>query len=1397
MTRISIPPREIPDTCKEAVVDGLLNNLAARTAGVGEFCRTVIGARPSGVIVSGFIVPRPLEERDGDEEANPMRISAHGLDFQIGTHHRDVPIEVKVGGSIYLRIMPDAIEVAPGGALYPRFPVLPEARASLRQRIRDGLTALRAELNVQGAAVYRHPDWANRSSEIRRAAHAALGIPFDEGRDAAPVEAVPDDSNDVPDVDAAGEGEGGDAEGSVALTAELPPDSISEPINPPEKWIRLDLELPGFEFTANNHEQAAKSATDALKIAIEARLAQWFDLNDPTSFGRLWGYRRNQKIRPSDLRNWEAYLGRARADLRRVVPDFDLRWTVSVSPDALHTDRLTVHVAIENWTPLPSKVTFKELECSLFQVGVSVAVPKNVLKRLTLERVKPSYRYNAYLHYPALGFNGGVRLVEDVSRDLLVTTWTPRYVLPRIQPREVGVELRFDSLATREGLHALAPVIPAYDTWLSGARSTPIDRGALGMLGTAERQAEEQKLAADVAAWEAERDAIGRGLRLLLESANHWSGPGQQADERGIPFEAWSAMNAAMVRVGSGKYDSWRLFQAAFILAMVPTFASRLPAFHHYFRGSAAEEANAVTLLYFATGGGKSEAFMGLLLFVGLLDRLRGKERGISALMRYPLRLLTLQQARRTMSVLAAGELERRRRGHPGEPFSLGYWVGGANTPNWHSSPGVRDVWELSAKPVSEEPTVLGQAPYANAREQWLKLEQCPFCRSESHPMALRRAPAAHGGVLGHYCSNPECEWNRQHPTPTPLPFYIVDEDIYGKAPTVLLGTVDKLAVIGQSFRTIRAVFGMFGFAPFRNPTTGMLVNAVSRDDWLAAESRGHEKLFPAFAGGTHAFFDPFPSLLIQDEAHLLEESLGTFAGLFESALEAALEELSPTLGSDLCREPVTGARRRIKVVAASATVSEPQRQMRNLYQRDTTIQFPYPGPDLYTSFYSVPRLPDEADPANAARLALEDIEVKAHGARTYAAIVTNGHRHTMAMAAVLGQYHLLITELYEDLRSEDEAAEARARSALIEWLSPSPLYARFREALKTCTADQLLSLIDLHRIALTYVTNKKGGDQVIDTERMQFDKLHQKAGRMGQSLRTELISGAVSASQIQSIVRAAEKRVPKGEAFPELSPRLRSIIATSAVSHGVDVEEFNAMFFAGLPSDIAEYIQASSRVGRTHAGFSLLVPVPQRSRDRFVVEIFDIFHRFLERMVLPAAIDRWAEKAIQRVIPSAMQEYLCGVTRFLEIAAADANDKGHVPPFARTEEVLLYLEDPTNRDRLVAFVVRALGLTVRPPPEGAAYYENTVRSAILNYKRDMQVPSNRTTLFRNFFEQVNASLRPMTSLRDVDRPGWIHESSTDASHRSARRGETHDVMTFIQRGVGRELEADVTADEE
>ena len=147
-------------------------------------------------------------------------------------------------------------------------------------------------------------------------------------------------------------------------------------------------------------------------------------------------------------------------------------------------------------------------------------------------------------------------------------------------------------------------------------------------------------------------------------------------------------------------------------------------------------------------------------------------------------------------------------------------------------------------------------------------------------------------------------------------------------------------------------------------------------------------------------------------------------------------------------------------------------------------------------------------------------------------------------------------------------------------------------------------------------------------------------------------------------------RTTPAGGRFPPLGEALRNIVATSAISHGVDVDKFNAMFFAGLPADIAEYIQASSRVGRTHVGFSLLVPTPHSRRDRYVVETHDQFHRFLERMIPPPAVQRWADRAIRRMIPSIVQAYLCAVVEQEDFAAAADGTKGNARHFTTAAAV-------------------------------------------------------------------------------------------------------------------------------
>lgn len=1394
MTVKCLDPREIHDAYKEAVVDSLLNNLSARVSGRGEFYSVIFGNKPSKVLLSEFILPMPEEERQGDEEADPIQISAHGLDFQIRSDARGRQLQVGLTAAVYVRIIPTADDIRPGGRLELSFPLTRVAERALKDEVNAALRTLKEVLPGGD----RHPDWRSRSLEARRAAYARMGLPFEPARDRTGEDEEGQDA-------AGGEAEGSaedEAETGIRVTARGTPipDALASDSALPTKWLRIDLDLPTFEFSAAAAAADALAATDALNAAISARLQAWSEATDGEFPGKLWGYRRGIRVRPSHQQDWERYLAAVRASAEPVVvPKFALRWVANAVVDPLDSTRTTVHLALENWSPPLNRNNAREIEPTLFQVSLSVELPAAAHRPLHLDRVKPSYRYNQYLKYPALGFNGAVVQTTQGDRHRLTTTWAPRYVLPRIVPTVGDVELNIARLAREDCLTGLTPLVGSYERWLENAAQFPVDRGLEGPQVEELKARERDKLKQDLDKWRSEFVAIRCGIEILKVSRQHWSGPGDQRDPRGIPFEAWLSMNATMAKIASAKgYTDWRLFQLAFIVSSIPAFATRLPEFHSFYTAEVEQYANSVTLLYFATGGGKSEAFLGLLAFVVFTDRLRGKHCGVSALMRYPLRLLTLQQARRTFATLGAAEEVRFARKHPGEPFSLGFWVGGSNTPNWHSEDGYSDIPTERSVPPEREASYLTEPAskkYRAGRDRWLKLPICPFCGSKGgQPLALRRWSGRGANALGHFCSAPKsaCGWNARFDDPTPLPFYVVDEDIYDLAPTVLLGTIDKLAVLGQSQGTIRKFFGMFGFAPLLDSDSNRLFIPMRAAEWEGHPGAKTKGLFPSYADGTKRFFDPFPTLLIQDEAHLLDESLGTFSGLFQSALEAAFDELTPVLGDQVIGELGRGGRRRIKVIAASATVSEPQRQMRNLYQRLNTVQFPHPGPDLYQSFYATPKQPDESPIDEERRhIAADDVEVRSHWARVYNAILTNGHRHTVAMASVLGHFHLLITGLYERLQSGDEAALAIARQELVRWASPGPTQGQFQRLLASADAALLLTLVDLHRISLTYVTNKKGGDQVIDTEKSQSERLHRDAGFADHQLSSELLSGAVSAADIQDIVRRAEMRVEPGEEFPALNATLRSIIATSAISHGVDVEEFNAMFFAGMPSDIAEYIQASSRIGRTHVGFSILVPIPQRYRDRFVTEIHDIFHRFLERMILPASIDRWAEKALVRVMPSFFQEFVSGVQVINAICSADADRKPHVPAQGWAIETRAYLSHPENVKVLQRFMEKALGFGFDPPPEGLAYYKALLKHQINLYQQDLEkddlVTGTKLTRFLEMRDRLN---RPMTSLRDVDLPGLIYESTKDGASARVAEGATARAMQFIRRGTGADIDS-------
>lgn len=1366
-------PDTIPSSLKEAVVDALLNLTHARISGTGDFGRVLFGARPRSLLNSGFLLPARTDV-EGDEVTSPIWVSAHGCDLQIARQPTG-ELRLEPRFALYVRVLPNEDDIKRSDCR-PSFRLKRDVALRMRQRRRELLDKRWEEIKGSYTSRSKHPDWLRIAEEIRQQVHKDEGVPLDLAQVGLPEESDPD-------IEPETEGASVPTSGSPVIAK----DEHFEPLSIPHKWLRVELELPALQYpvyvNAEVRVQAVAAHEDAVVEAINKRLSEWLASTDPEVGGQLWAFRRDVEVKPSQYRDWKKFL----ADLRAMPgkfarPDIKPKWDIRVAPDWLDATRLNVHVALENRSEEPKQHT-DETDPGLFQASLVATLPASMHRPLRLERVEPSYRYNRFLDYPAMGFNGGVRQVLSPTDEVILeTTWAPRYSQPRmvaISPPDVEMHVR--KLAQADSLAGLEALPQRMREWLAGLPATVNRAAGLVPTDTAAIEREEQKFAEDMKKWRAEVEAIEAGLAILRESKGAWEKRGTQSAAKAMPYEAWLAMNEAMANLMRDRFGhdntEWRLFQLAFILANLPTIASRLPEFKAHFR---AERDDAVTLLYFSTGGGKSEAFFGLLLFALFFDRLRGKGIGVTAMIRYPLRLLTIQQAQRASRVLAKAELVRRKHGYGGKAFSIGFWVGSGGSPNRLSERGVGDIPTIADLPAdikTEEKLADNNETYYNLRTAWRKLPKCPFC---GEPNALRRFPKD-GGTLAHVCTNGQCVANEGGYQP--LPFYICDEDVYDFAPSVVLGTVDKLALIGHSPGTIRRVLGMLGAAPWRNTETGRLHVPSPEEVRIGLTAKHCEALQPAYPDGIKLWVDPFPALLIQDEAHLLDESLGTFAGLFESTLDAIFGYLFTAL-KDVLATTTDGKRRRAKVVAASATVSDPERQLEHLYQRHSpAIQFPHPGPDLYHSFYAAPAAASEVE-----RRALPDIERASKLGRVYVGFMTNGRPHTATSVAVLSNFHVIITELFAQLVDGEAAGLERAQTLLARHLSDGVLKPIYEAELARATAADLATLIDLHRIALTYVTNKKGGDQIMAAEAEETRKRHAAANLAFGNLGTRLITGSVDQGEIQDVVDTAQRRPKPGETFPPLDTALRSVIATSAVSHGVDVEELNAMFFAGLPSDVAEYIQASSRVGRTHVGFCVLIPTPQRRRDRYVVEVFDEFHRFLERMVQPAAIDRWAERAVLRVMPSLFQAYLCGATPSATLITTSMADKAQVRPNDAIADITkAYLgHELTFLQGVMAFIENAIGLDsfFAPDEHAADFYRNAIERRIRHLLDLLSDRSYRTGELSGFFKnQRDLMLKPMTSLRDVDEPGLIHLADRDDHKKKLDEANVKTVMEFICNG--------------
>jgi len=525
----------------------------------------------------------------------------------------------------------------------------------------------------------------------------AIGLGSEESQAGSPV-----DLEDVhpQDTNAGAAAEGTPAEVAAGADIAVRPDAgilddqIAERQPIPMKWRRFRLDLGDFRFDC--HDAASRNATTAAfaaRVLEQTRVVLGAWIGSPE--GQRDAYRPNERILPSNFASkagWERYLDSLRqrrpAVLADILPDLTgVALVLDAAPDFVDPSRINLRAAIENGAQVPSRQTFADFEPSLFQVGLQLSLPSALHQPLRLDRVQPSYRFKDWLTYPAMGLNCGMQSLPSADGTVRIgTTWAPRYTQPRIDPTVIdGLPTRYNELAAPSCDIARLLLLPdSYDAWIANQSLVDAGQGLPSDVAERERQAHAQ----DLEAYRRESSYIRAGIQLLLDSrtvaqtlaSRAALGSWSALDARAAPWEAWLLTNEAFALYGGERFTDWRLFQLAFILAHVPTFASRMPEFADRF--DADRDELTASLLYFATGGGKSEAFFGLLIFNVFLDRLRGKHRGVTALVRYPLRLLTLQQARRLMRILTNAELVKIRRRVPGAPFEIGFWVGSGNTPN-------------------------------------------------------------------------------------------------------------------------------------------------------------------------------------------------------------------------------------------------------------------------------------------------------------------------------------------------------------------------------------------------------------------------------------------------------------------------------------------------------------------------------------------------------------------------------------------------------------------------------------------------------------------------------------------------------------------------------------------
>ncbi|MCS0495586.1 helicase-related protein [Ancylobacter sp. MQZ15Z-1] len=688
---------------------------------------------------------------------------------------------------------------------------------------------------------------------------------------------------------------------------------------------------------------------------------------------------------------------------------------------------------------------------------------------------------------------------------------------------------------------------------------------------------------------------------------------------------AFRLMNRAMAISARGRYTKWRPFQFAFLLANLRCLVDR------------ADESGIVDIVWFATGGGKTETYLGLLLTAAFLDRMRGKLSGVTAWSRFPLRMLSLQQTQRFANALAAAELVRRDVGITGDPFSLGFLVGGGATPNRIKKESQRANEDADKIEEMENPFKL--------------LDACPFCRERSVTTSFDRALWR----LDHRCGNASCPMAGEA-----LPIHVVDDEIWRFLPTIVIGTLDKAANISRH----TGMRGLVGAPMGKCSRPGHGYTYAKRTEFptgcLVPDCKAASSALPMAA-------DLFPpSFRLQDELHLLRDSLGAVDAHYECAMDGIQEELSG-------QKP--------KILASSATLSGYLKQVDVLYRREARV---------------FPQLPPS------------------DGAGFWAADSDRLMRRYVAFAPRRLTVEFVVDRLIVTLQSAIRRL-VHEPNKLFDELGVDPSYADF--------------LIDLYGTNVVYGNTLQDIDAVVRSSETQYAELTPPPN-------VETLTGRTDFED----VRKTLDRLEHPEA--DFDQRLHLIAASSMMSHGVDIDRLNVMIMLAFPLGVAEFIQATARVGRRWPALVIVVPKMTRERDASVYRAFPQFVSHGDRFVEPIPITRKSRRVLERTI-SGLE--LARITLVHEPATGD-----RITTIKALNNVVRQRPDLLQQDE--AAIAAELGLT-----EDDEFICDQLHRWFEMFERNMREPPADS----RFPSDLSPTGQPMTSLRDVEEQAPVKGDST------------------------------------